>query len=536
MLANYADSFVIDDRRRGLRSTISGAAIEVHARGMITFMKGRPPVHTLVATRGERLRLDHTLVHGSAGDAGPTEIEALVLYETDDDERLRTLVMFDADNLDDAYDELDARYAASEGASTADAFSVATRAGAALLRRDWVALAACLDDDYAFVDHRSLSVGRFLGDLDREGLLRSMQELVSLSPRAKLRMTAVLRLSERGMVYRQSITGEGAGEGNFENIENTGVMVGVFRDGRLQRNEIFADSDLDAALRRYEELVGEPALLQNSCTRVAEMIDTAMLRGDVDAILARLAEHSVQDDRRSGIRLEIAGDAVRDGWRIVAEFCAGHGRRRTTLATRGDRLALHAVTVQGTIGAAGDAEVSFLLVEEIDTTGLIAHNTLFDSVDLAGAVARLDECYLAQLPPDDAAVWQAMCTLTDCYNRRDREGLRTVLSDDCVIVDDRLTSWGTLDRDAFIGHFDDLLVMAPDTVLMPVVVHTIGSAGSVARMRTSGTVPDGGDFEMLFECMSCVRDGKVVRLELLPDGDTQEALRRLSAATTGRPA
>ena len=118
---------------------------------------------------------------------------------------------------------------------------------------------------------------------------------------------------------------------------------------------------------------------------------------------------------------------------------------------------------------------------------------------------------------------------------RDRQGLRSAFTDDCVIVDERLTGWGMLDRDAFIGHLDDLLGMAPDTVLMPIVVHAVSNAGAVARFRTSGTVPDGGDFEMLFEIASVVRDGRVVRLELLPEGRTDEALRRLSAASAGRP-
>jgi ketosteroid isomerase-like protein len=394
--------------------------------------------------------------------------------------------------------------------------------------RDWEALRALLATDFQLVDHRLTG----WGTLDADGHVQFLRTMVDLVPDQQTRVIAVPRANQHGGV---AVTRGGGVDRNGAEVEFLMVSLALRRDRLQSRHEIFAVEDLDRAVERFDELTaGQPAL-ENACTRVAERIDAALLRGDVEDILACRSENSVEDDRRPGIRHEIADAAVRDGWRMVTEFCAGHGRRRTTLAKRGDRFALHAVTLQGTVGAAGDAEVSFLLVDEIDATGRIAHETLFESGDLAAAVARLDEAYLAQLSADDAAVWQAMCTMTDCYNRRDRQGLRSVFADDCVIVDERLTGWGTLGRDAFIGHLDDLLGMAPDTVLMPVVVHTVSNAGAVARFRTSGTVPDGGDFEMLFEATSLVRDGRVVRLELLPEDRTEEALRRLSPASTDGP-
>jgi hypothetical protein len=66
---------------------------------------------------------------------------------------------------------------------------------------------------------------------------------------------------------------------------------------------------------------------------------------------------------------------------------------------------------------------------------------------------------------------------------------------------------------------------------MCVAVHTIAPHGSVGRVRVSGTVPGGGEFENLCESMAIARDGKLTRLELLPEGQVDEAIRRWSEAT-----
>jgi hypothetical protein len=46
----------------------------------------------------------------------------------------------------------------------------------------------------------------------------------------------------------------------------------------------------------------------------------------------------------------------------------------------------------------------------------------------------------------------------------------------------------------------------------------------------TGTVPGGGEFEMLFEGTGVVRDGKFIRLELLPEGRVSDAVSRLADA------
>ena len=50
------------------------------------------------------------------------------------------------------------------------------------------------------------------------------------------------------------------------------------------------------------------------------------------------------------------------------------------------------------------------------------------------------------------------------------------------------------------------------------------------RFRVTGTVPGGGEFEMVFEVVAAVRTGRTARLELLPEGQVDEAIHRLAKA------
>jgi hypothetical protein len=80
-----------------------------------------------------------------------------------------------------------------------------------------------------------------------------------------------------------------------------------------------------------------------------------------------------------------------------------------------------------------------------------------------------------------------------------------------------------LDRAAFVEHLQELVGMAPDAFLACVEVYEVSSHGSAGRLRVTGTGPGGGEFEIPFECVSTVRDGRLVRLELLPQGSPDRA-------------
>ena len=71
----------------------------------------------VIATRGERLVLIR--VRYSLSDKRPDafHIDVLSVVEIDADERIAAFVMFDPDDIDAAFEELDARYLAGEAAA-----------------------------------------------------------------------------------------------------------------------------------------------------------------------------------------------------------------------------------------------------------------------------------------------------------------------------------------------------------------------------------------------------------------------------------
>ena len=146
-----ADDFFSDDRRG-----VVGAGVQHGRDAQMADMRTIVDLwitnvsSTIIATRGERLVLMRT--HFSGSDQGPgaflTEVFGLV--EIDTDERIVAIVSFDLDDIDAAFEELDARYLAGEAAAYSHTWSVIVEAYAALNRRELPATTAGLVD----VDHR----------------------------------------------------------------------------------------------------------------------------------------------------------------------------------------------------------------------------------------------------------------------------------------------------------------------------------------------------------------------------------------------
>ena len=99
---------------------------------------------TVMATRGERLALSRVYSANRDLRHGEFDVELLSIVEIDADNRIATHITFDPDDIDAAFEELDARYLAGEAAH-AHIWSVIA-AGYATLNRhelppattDWV--------------------------------------------------------------------------------------------------------------------------------------------------------------------------------------------------------------------------------------------------------------------------------------------------------------------------------------------------------------------------------------------------------------
>ncbi|MFZ0719140.1 MAG: ATPase, partial [Mycobacterium sp.] len=146
-----ADGFSSDDRRRVVGAGVrDGRHAEIADMAATADLGITHVTSTVVATRGGRL----TLMRGSFmnRDQGPEPFlsEALGVVEINAYERIVAFVTFDLDDIDAAFEELDARYLAGEAAAYTHTWSRIAEAFAAINRHELPELTP----DWVNVDHR----------------------------------------------------------------------------------------------------------------------------------------------------------------------------------------------------------------------------------------------------------------------------------------------------------------------------------------------------------------------------------------------
>jgi predicted ester cyclase len=198
-----------------------------------------------VAIRGSHLALTRGTYRDATDAAQPITLEALVLMEVDDDNLGRALVLFDPDDINDAFAELMARWIASgevahpEVIEAWHGFIVATN------RHDFDALAH-LSAGATFVNHRQLRASDNIADY-----MSSMRTLVSLIPDMRIEVAEILTHSATSLVT--DIVVKGATAEDIA-IEIPAVLLLRFNGDRLGHMEAFDPDQRDLALARFYEL------------------------------------------------------------------------------------------------------------------------------------------------------------------------------------------------------------------------------------------------------------------------------------------
>jgi hypothetical protein len=196
---------------------------------------------TVIATRGELLFL--TRSNFSGRDQGPEafHVEVLDVAEINADGQSVANVSFDPDDLDAAFEELDARYLAGEAAPYAQTWSAITRACAAFNRGELPSMTS----DSVNIDNRRLVT------IESIDLATSIRAGWANTPGVQISIEAVHRLTEVGAVVTQAL--RGASQAGFDADWR---MIGIFtvEGGLISRSEAFDENDLDAALARFDEL------------------------------------------------------------------------------------------------------------------------------------------------------------------------------------------------------------------------------------------------------------------------------------------
>jgi ketosteroid isomerase-like protein len=471
----------------------------------------------VLATRGERLALVRELIEGSDGSVGPSEVEYLFVLEMSDGGERIAGVTFDADDLDAAYAELDARYFAGEAAPFGHAKGPTTfkRRFAA---RDWDAMSSTLAPDYVLVDHRPLG----WGTLDGPTYLESLKVLADLAPDTRFR-TDHHWVSARGHLLVNVLLGTREG-GAFE--EPRVHVVELDDHGRVRRQDFHTLDQLDEARARFEELRPDPLRIPpNAATRVSDRHDEATGAGDMKALALLCAPTMVFDDRRRAVLL--TGD--RDMFIASSRLIVGAAARasRTLLATAGDRLTLEHLHWTG--GAPGqDWDLENLSLHEVDAEGRTVAIVAFDADDRRTASKELLERYARS----DAGRWMPAKAVE--FRRaildHDLDRVRATLPDAFVFHDHRRTGPGRLEgRDAFLAWLAALFEQSADAIIEPFYYLATGEHVFVAVGHTFGTLAEGGAFEFVWAQVGLNQGGRPVTVELFEVEDLDAALARYEA-------
>lgn len=473
-----ADDFSSDDRRR-----VVGAGVQLGRDVDIDNMRAWADVGIasmtshVIATRGDRLFLGRTRFFGPEQGPDTFHSEVLGLVEIDTENRVVARVVFDADELDAAIAELDARYLAGEASTHSHTWTLVTDAFVALNQRKIPATTS----DWVNIDHRRLVP---IGTGDLAAYLSVAWEL---SPQSYLYVAAVHRLSSLGAVITHVAAGTSP-EGLDAEWQVIDVMT--FEGDRINRCELFDESDLDTALARFDELHGQTRKLENAASRAEHRLFDRSSTHDWAAIAEILAPDSFVDDRRRVVNVGFwdGRDAVMAKMRALAEGLAQVSL--TVIATRGKRLSLARVRSFNPDSRREGFAVELLGIAEIDTDGRIAAHVFFDADDIDAAFEELDARYLAGEAAAYAHTWSVTSRANAKFNRHELPAT----TPDPVYIDHRsLVSIEGVDLATSVGALWDL---TSDTSAYIEAVHQLTEDGTVTTQVLKMTSQDGFDAEL----------------------------------------
>jgi GNAT superfamily N-acetyltransferase/ketosteroid isomerase-like protein len=532
-VASFTPAVDLDDRR---------ALVGVRARGEEFFRNLRLLFETpssawrseLLATRGERHALFRARFSADAGGA-PIEDEHLSVVERDAGGRARCIVVFDADQLDAAWAELDSCYEAAEGAGDF-AWSEVHAWHVAFERRDFEALARILSPDFQLQDHRLLG----LGTLGAARYVELMRSLVELAPDVRHRIDHFVSAARGALAVSRM---HGARDGGPFELTRVSVRE-LDASGRLRRIDHYDPGQLDLAFARLAELrEPEPIELRlpNAATRSMDRYSRAWQRRDWDGVAAEFAPAFRFLDRQRFAQLEQDREGLLDSLRRVFELEEGRlspGREAdgSVLATWGERLALARTGFVIRHRDVGTSELANLSLVEVDGSGRRTAMVAFDADASDAARAELERRFYAGEAAEHPNVAATMQSFVAAFAARDWDALGALFAEDVAVHDHRRLGWEPLrGRRAYVAAMRSLVELSPDVRLRLDDVR-LSARGVLWVARWAGT-HEGGPYDTPWISVSEHDAAGVVRRLDQYDLDQLEAARaRFEALRTGSPA
>lgn len=494
------------DRRKGLHD--AGSARHEIVRGVFEAPKSWRLEIESVAVRGSRLGLTRERFRDTADAERPVTAECLMLTQVSNDDLVCYAAIFDADDIDAAFAELDARYIASEAAAHAHTWSAIASANAAFNRREMPPTTP----DWVNVDHRRGGMAFAPGD--QTAYIHATWDV---APHVRNRIVAVHRLGDRGAAFTQFV--QATSREGF-NAEWRDVVV-MYVDGEMiKRCEMFDEEDLETALAAFDCL-GRPAgILGNAASRAAERFARCFASRDWNVMAEILADDVTQDDRRRvvGSGLRHSCDALIADMQTVAEL----GLTDFTfhlVATRGERFALTRTCVLGGNQQFDRVHTEMLGITEIDAEGRIIAAISFDPDDIDAAFAELDARYIAGEAAPHAITWSAV---TQAYTALNKHELPPTTSHFVHIDHHRVALW----TGDFAANMRAAWEVAPDWRIHIAAVHRLTETGTVLTCIARGTSQQGFDAEQAGIAVLTVEGETINRFEYFDEADLDAALAR----------
>lgn len=509
LATTLADNVSHDDRRHVVNAgVLHGRDTQIANLQAIAEVGITDFSSTVIATRGARLALVQTRSSGPDHASDGVLTEELGVVEINSDNQMAAYVTFDRGDFDSAVAELDARYLAGEAAPYARTWSFITRAYAAVNRNELPAMTP----DSEFIDHRAVLTA------EREDLTGYLPALWDLTPDVRVYVEAVHRLNELGAVMTH--TARGTSQEGFDAEWRT-VVVGVTEGDLYHRVEVFDESDLDAALARFEELHRQAPRLQNTASQVSDRFLAHFAARDWGAMAEMTADDFSSDDRRRvvGAGVQLGRDVDIDNMRAWADVGIA-SMTSHVIATRGDRLFLGRTRFFGPEQGPDTFHSEVVGLVEIDTENRVVARVVFEADELDAAIAELDARYLAGEASTRSHTWTLV---TDAFVALNQRKIPATTSDWVNIDHRRLVPIGTGDLAAYLSVAWEL---SPKSYLYVAAVHRLSSLGAVITHVAAGTSPEGLDAEWQVIDVMTFEGDRINRCELFDESDLDTALAR----------
>ncbi|HYC23564.1 MAG TPA: nuclear transport factor 2 family protein, partial [Candidatus Bathyarchaeia archaeon] len=489
------------------------------------------PISTQVlATRGDRSVLVRARFAGNDREIGPSEAEWLMALEVDAAGNRVTMITFDPEDLDAAFDELTERYAAGEGASYPRVQAVMRKFGEAFTSRDWESLETLFAPDVVVSDHRLLGWEPLRGP---QAYVEAMRSMTDLAPDARIRPDHVT-MSDHA--YLAITTWVGTREGGAFEAPSF-VVAEVDDGGRIRRIDQYDLHRRDEAEARFQEIAASrdpnrdrdpprayvassvPArpvgprrdalrIPSNAATDAMDRWQRLGEAHDWQALAALFALDLVCEDRRRLFRHSWDRDGLIASIRLVVS--SGGRVSRTTLATAGDRLELEHLRFSEKEAL---FEVEALQLVEVDGAGRVVAVVTFDPDERRAAAVEMFARYFTS----DAARWTppAMVDFVRALNDHDLGRMRAALPDDFVFHDHRRTGVGRIgNADDYVASIAAMLQQSPD-LATDVLYHVAAERhGSLSVGRMFGTLAGGGEFESVYVRLNLYEGNRCTGTEL----------------------